>query len=127
MKWKGRDSKRREVWSDEHEDEDSLVDKSVGLDVGDHVASRPLAWVPLLRDDDPQLLRLVENGSFYKILVVSPFGNTMIVNGMTLYSIGMIFCVKSICDTGRGNSGIYLMTEPSAAGNPSLMVGQTGK
>ena len=125
MKGKGGDSKT--VWYNECEEEDSLVDESVGLNVGDHVPGRPLAWVPLLRDDDPQLLRLVENGSFYKILVVSPFGNTMIVNGMTLYSIGMIFCVKSICDTGRGNSGIYLMTEPSAAGNPSLMVGQTGK
>ena len=39
--------------------EDSLVDKSVGFDVGDHVASRALAWAPLLRDDDSQLLRLV--------------------------------------------------------------------
>ena len=41
--------------------ENSLVDKSVGLDVGDHVASRPLAWVPLLRDDDSQLLGLLTN------------------------------------------------------------------
>ena len=50
--------------------------------MGDHVPSRPLAWVPLLRDDDPQLLGLVEN--FKDILL---FAHTMIVNGMTLYSI----------------------------------------
>ena len=56
--------KRTTVWYEESEDEDSLVDKSVGLDVGDHVPSRPLAWVPLLRDDDPQFLGLVEN--FYR-------------------------------------------------------------
>ena len=37
---------------------DPLVDESLGLYVGDDVAGGALAGVPLLRDDDAQLLGL---------------------------------------------------------------------
>ena len=34
------------------------MDEALGLDVGDDVARGPLDRVPLLADDDPELLRL---------------------------------------------------------------------
>ena len=50
--------------------------------------------------------------------------------GMSLYWIGTKFCVIDICDTDicdKRNSGIYLMTDPSAQGYPSLADGRTDR